>query len=158
MLGKAGGFRLPYLVVLQEFLRQLAQPADAVTSWVRYPIEALLQFSPALLFCFLSYGFGLSFRRFLDLSASEDKLVIPDLRVDQLAAPILILGTKHAHGYTAFFLPLPLGRPPSLPHCCIRRTNSSSPQAFFRARTLRLASARAAFDVALALVMLFIIT
>ena len=29
--------------------------------------------------------------------------------MDQVAAPILILGTKHAHGYTAFFLPLPFG-------------------------------------------------
>src|SRR5271157_3218456 len=52
--------------------------------------------------------------------------------------PVNVATLVDAHFVPPFFLPLPLGRPPSLPHSRIRRLNSALPHFLARTSALRL--------------------
>lgn len=65
------------------------------------------------------------------------RLPIPDAMSRHVKVPVSVSFLDHFAPLFGFDFPLPLGRPPNLPHSCMRFTNSRLPHFLMRASALR---------------------
>ena len=84
--------RVSQFVVFDKFVRQLRDRTDTLLPVVLDSVEALLQFTAALLLGFGRYRLARRFARLLDVAAGEGKVVPPHFLLLRLAGFRIAVG------------------------------------------------------------------